>query len=141
MYERKTVPYDQIQIGDTAERSFFVSRASILSFSKVIEDENSFHVTEEAAKTVEFNDIIAHGVHLLSFISRTIGEGLPGFGTLYLSQEVRFLKPVPADTKILTRVTVIEKKDKRRILLRTEILDEYGEEHFVDGHGVVKTMK
>ncbi|GEM_PF-657200 len=140
MSEKHYISYADIQIGQFVEREFVLHRQDILDFSKFIDDRYSFHVKSEAANLLGFPDIIGHGVHLLVFISKTIGEELPGFGTLYLSQEVEFFRPVQSETKLLVRITVLEKGSNRRIKLRTEIFDSL-DNPCISGVGVVKAFK
>ncbi len=134
------VPYDKIEVGIVAENESFITEESIMKFSAFIGDTDSFHASEEnAAKTV-FGKKIAHGVHLLSFISVLIGQKLPGFGTIYISQTLKFYKPVYPDTKIIARVKVLEKMQGRRVRLKTIMYDEEGDAIF-SGIAVVKTYR
>lgn len=141
MFKEYYIPYSEIEEGQCVEQEFFFRRQDILNFSEMIEDDKSFHVKEEAAHKVGFSDIIGHGAHLLALISKVIGEQLPGFGTIYISQQVEFVKPVMPESKIIVRVTVLEKKEKRRLTLRTEILDENRNEFYVRGFGTVKSFR
>lgn len=137
---REYIPYDDLRIGQEAIQEILFKRSDILKFSETIEDKKSFHFSKGAAEEVGFSDIIAHGAHLLALISKVIGEKMPGFGTIYLSQEVEFLRPVMADETIIVKITVLEKRAKRRIVLKTEILDS-NEICCVKGIGIVKTFR
>ncbi len=141
MTSRFCIPFEELEVGQSVEKIFSIKREDILSFSDEIGDLHSFHVLQSAAHEVGFEDIIVHGVHLLAFVSRVIGENLPGFGTLYLSQEVKFLQSVEPDSEILVRIEVLEKREKRRVLLRTDIYDSQKKNCIMEGVGVVKTLR
>ncbi|MBQ6663309.1 MAG: MaoC family dehydratase [Firmicutes bacterium] len=134
------IPYEEIRVGDKAARESVISDDIVLRFSELIGDTNSFHVSDEnAAKTV-FRTRIAHGVHLLSFVSTLIGQKLPGFGTIYCSQELKFMKPVYIGETITTEVEVLEKLSHQRLRMRTVIRDSAGD-IVMDGVAVIKTYR
>jgi len=134
------IPYDDINVGDFASRTSVITDVLVRDFSRVIGDTNSFHVSDESAAITVFKTRIAHGVHLLAYISCLIGQELPGFGTIYCSHEFVFHKPVYIGDSITVHIQVIEKLDHRQIKLKTEIKDSKDELVF-DGIAVVKTYK
>ncbi len=135
-----SIPYESIYTGQRVEFTTTLSRESINAFSKVIGDEDSFHVDVEAAKMMGFSDVIGHGVHLLALVSIVIGTKLPGFGTIYMKQEINFLKPVFVEDEITVCVEVLEKLPKRRLRLKTAIYSKLKEE-MMNGEAIVKTYK
>lgn len=137
---REYICYEELRIGQEVTQKFLFDRADIFKFAEIIEDKKSFHFSREAAEEVGFSDIIGHGAHLLALIAKVIGEKLPGFGTIYLSQKVEFLKPVMPNDTIIVRIVVVEKRPGKRVVLKTEISDLSGV-CYVKGTGVVKTFR
>jgi 3-hydroxybutyryl-CoA dehydratase len=97
-----------------------ITEADIVLFAAVSGDSNAVHINEEFAQTTAFKGRIAHGMLSASVISAAIAGRLPGPGTIYLGQNLRFKAPVrPGDTVHAT-VTVTEMiPDKRRVKLET----------------------
>ncbi|MEM4734644.1 MAG: MaoC family dehydratase, partial [Candidatus Thorarchaeota archaeon] len=86
--------YADIKVGEHAEYVHRVTEEDIKTFGRLSGDMNPLHFDEEWAKKTMFGGRIAHGVLTASFISTVIGMKLPGPGTVYISQQMRFLKPV-----------------------------------------------
>jgi 3-hydroxybutyryl-CoA dehydratase len=83
-------------------------------------DTNAIHINEEFAATTIFKSRIAHGMLSASVISAAIANRLPGPGTIYMSQTLRFKAPVRAGDTVHAVVTVKEMiPEKRRVLLDT----------------------
>ena len=134
------IPYDEIKVGDSASRTSVISDDIVMRFSQLIGDTNSFHVSDDSAKKTVFKTRIAHGVHLLAFISCLIGQELPGFGTIYCSHSFEFKRPVYIGESINVYVEVLEKLEHHQIKLATRITN--GNDALVfDGVAVVKTYK
>ena len=111
---------DQLQPGMSACTSKTVTEADIILFAGISTDVNPAHLDEEYAKGTMFGGRIAHGMLSAGFISAVLANKLPGPGTIYLSQTLKFKAPVrPGDTVTAT-VTVREVNvPKNRIVLDT----------------------
>ncbi|WP_371361878.1 (R)-specific enoyl-CoA hydratase [Sporomusa rhizae] len=134
-------PYEEIEIGESASISKMISEADIVNFAGIIGDFNPIHVNPEYAKSTMFGERIAHGMLTASFISTLVGCCLPGINALYLSQEVKFVRPVKIGDTITAYAEVVEKIDaKRRLVLKTVITNQRNET-VVDGKAVVMIMK
>ena len=134
-------PYAEIELGESASITKMISEADIVNFAGIIGDFNPVHVNPEYAKTTMFGERIAHGMLTASFISTLVGCCLPGINALYLSQEVKFVKPVKIGDTITAYAEVVEKIDaKQRIVMKTVIKNQR-EEVVVDGKAVVMIMK
>ncbi len=97
-----------------------VTDADIVLFSGVSGDINAMHLNEEFASTTVFGGRIAHGMLTASFISAVLGNKLPGPGTVYLSQTLKFKAPVRPGQTVTATVTVREViTEKRRVILDT----------------------
>ena len=134
-------PYEAIEIGETASISKMISEADIVNYAGIIGDFNPIHVNPEYAKTTMFGERIAHGMLTASFISTLVGCCIPGINALYLSQEVKFVRPVKIGDTITATAEVIEKIDaKRRVIMKTVITNQRGEV-VIDGKAVTMVLK
>lgn len=105
--------YDEITIGQTATYSKLIEALDVQLFAAVSGDVNPVHLDAEFAATTQFKGCIAHGMLSGAIISAAIAMELPGPGTIYLGQTLRFRLPVKLGDSITVKLEVIEKKDKR----------------------------
>jgi 3-hydroxybutyryl-CoA dehydratase len=132
---------DELKIGDSAEFSKTVSESDIYQFAGITGDFNPAHMNEEYAKKTFFKTRIAHGMLSAGFISTAIGNKLPGTGSIYVKQDLRFLAPVRIGDTITARVEVIEIMDgKNRVRLKTVCVNQEGTQ-VLDGEAVVSPPK
>ena len=113
--ENKT--FDQINIGDTAHIVRRLTQRDIELFAVVSGDTNPSHIDLKYASDSHYHGLIAHGMLGGALISAVLGTKLPGAGTVYLDQELKFLKPVRPDDLIDVRVTVRAKETIRNIIV------------------------
>ena len=98
-----------------------VSDRDIEMFAEVSTDRNPVHLDEEYAQDTRFEGRIAHGMLTASLISAVIGEQLPGHGTVYLGQSLKFMGPVRPGDMVFAEVTVLDINfAKRRVSLETK---------------------
>lgn len=111
---------EDLEVGMTATFAKTITEADIVLFAGASGDNNAVHINEEFAQTTPFKGRIAHGMLTASVISAAIAGRLPGPGTIYLGQNLRFKAPVrPGDT-VHAKVTVKEVlHEKRRVILDT----------------------
>jgi phosphate butyryltransferase len=102
--------FDELQIGDTASLSHTVTQRDIDLYATVTGDVNPAHVDPAYAATDMFHHIIIQGMWGAGLISAVLGTKLPGPGTIYLGQELRFRFPVSIGDTITATMTVREKK-------------------------------
>ncbi len=114
--------------GETATLAKTITQSDIEQFAKLVGDMNPVHVDPDFAKKTRFGRPIAHGMWGLSLISAVLGTKLPGPGTIYLSQTVKFRAPVfPGDT-LTAKVKVLQvRQDKPIITLETNCENQKGE--------------
>jgi 3-hydroxybutyryl-CoA dehydratase len=112
--------FEDLEVGMSASFAKTITEADIVLFSGASGDNNAVHINEEFAQTTQFKGRIAHGMLTASVISAAIAGRLPGPGTVYLGQNLRFKAPVrPGDT-VHAKVTVKElAPEKRRVILTT----------------------
>ena len=121
--------FDQIQIGDSASFTKQVTRDMVKAFAEISGDTNPVHLDPEYAKGTVFKENIAHGILVTGLISKVLGCDLPGYGAIYVSQSVEFLRPVKIDDVITATVEAIEKDDvKGRIKFKTTCTNQLGKE-------------
>jgi 3-hydroxybutyryl-CoA dehydratase len=120
MNELNGYDIEDLNAGMSATFSKTITEADIVLFASASGDNNAMHINEEFAQTTQFKGRIAHGMLTASVISAAIAGRLPGPGTVYLGQNLRFKAPVrPGDTVHAT-VTVKELfTEKRRVALTT----------------------
>ena len=113
--QKGTICLEDLEIGMSRMLERKITQNDILLFSKVSGDQNPVHLDKEYAKRSLFGQRIAHGMLTASLISAVIAEQLPGHGTVYLSQTLRFIKPVLPGQLVTTTVSVtnIEYSNRR----------------------------
>jgi 3-hydroxybutyryl-CoA dehydratase len=123
----------ELKIGDSAEVSKTITETDINDFARVTGDFNPVHLDQAYAEKTFFKGRIAHGLFSVGLISTILGNILPGHGTIYLSQEVKFLAPVRIGDTIKARVEAIELiPEKNRAKFRTTCTNQDGK-MVVDG--------
>jgi acyl dehydratase len=119
----------ELQAGDVAERVHQVTPDDVAEFVEAVGDHNPIHSDAAYAATTSFKEPIAPGVYTAGLISAVIGTQLPGPGAIYLSQSLRFTKPVKLGDTITARVTLVEViRERNRIRLLTVCVNQRGEE-------------
>lgn len=128
--------YEELTPGMSAGFAKTITEADIVMFAGASGDNNAVHTNEEFARTTDFKGRIAHGMLTASVISAAIAGRLPGPGTVYLGQSLRFMAPVrPGDT---VRATVTVKElfpEKKRVALTT--VCKVGDKVVIDGEALV----
>ena len=128
---------DELRVGDAAEMAKTVTDADIVLFAGITGDFNPVHVDAVAAERSMFGSRVAHGMLSAGFISAVLGMRLPGPGSVYLSQSLRFTKPVRIGDTVTARVEVLEIiAAKRRVRLATMCRNQNGEV-VVEGEALV----
>lgn len=113
--------FEEIAIADCAKLIRTLTRQDIALFAAISGDVNPAHVDVAYAKESRFRHVIAHGLWSAMLFSTLLGTKLPGPGTIYLEQTLKFLRPVHIGDKITAMVTVSKKIiRKHRIVLACE---------------------
>ncbi len=120
---RGTICIEDIEIGMTRHLRKAVTDHDIELFAEISTDHNPVHLDEDYARDTIFAGRIAHGMLTAGLVSAVIGEQLPGHGTVYLGQSLKFLGPVrPGDMVTAeVEVTAID-HSKRRVTMETRCL-------------------
>ncbi|KUK80699.1 MAG: MaoC domain protein dehydratase [Petrotoga mobilis] len=129
--------YEEIKINQVYEAERKITSHMVESFAEITGDKNPVHLDEEFASHTLFKKRIVHGMLSLSIVSSILGMEFPGPGTIYIKQEVKFLKPIYIGEKITVRITVKDKiEEKSRLILITQIIKEDGSLG-IDGEALV----
>ena len=111
---------EDLKLGQSAERAHVVTEADIVAFADVSGDFNPVHMDEAFAATTPFKSRIAHGMLSAAWLSALIAGDLPGPGTVYMSQSLRFRRPVRIGDEVVSRVEVTAiDAEKARVTLAT----------------------
>lgn len=113
--------FNELKIGMKASLEKKITIEDVVIFSEVVLDKNPVHLDEEYAKRTIFKKRIVHGMLNAGLISAVIGNKLPGNGSIYLSQDFKFVAPVYIG-EVVKVIVEIEKLDdkKKKVILKTE---------------------
>ena len=106
----------------------FISAEDVQQFAEIVGDLNPIHIDAGFAEKSFFKKRIVHGAFLAGLISKILGMDFPGEGTVYISQNTMFKRPVYVDSTVRVEVKVTEViAEKRRLVLDTHVLNSAGE--------------
>lgn len=126
-----------LAVGQRATLSRTMTQADIDAFAALTGDRNPLHLDDAFARRSRFGRPVAHGILVAGVISAALGMDLPGPGTIYLGQTLRFLRPVyPGDTVTATVEVIAIGEDKGIVTLRTTCSNQAGQP-VVEGEAVV----
>ncbi len=124
-------------IGQKASFSKQITERDVATFAEISGDKNPLHLDDAYAKQTRFGARIAHGAFTFALISAALGMKLPGPGTVYMSQSLKFVKPVYLDDTITATVEITAiRADKGIVTLKTECANQRGEK-IAEGEAVV----
>ena len=133
-YDNSLLTQCRIKIGESAEMKRSFSAQDVSTFAQLSGDYNPLHFDAEFARNSLFKDRIVHGVLVSSLLSKLAGTVMPGAGSIYMSQEIRFLKPVYIDQAVVARVVLKEALSTRKsgdkkviFVVETEVRSEEGD--------------
>jgi len=101
-----TIYLEDLQTGMSRSLTKQIGEHEINLFAQISEDRNPLHLDSAAGAASIFKTRIAHGMLSASLFSALIGERLPGHGTIYMSQNLRFTAPVRIGDTVTATVTV-----------------------------------
>lgn len=131
----------ELKIGDFAEKEDVIAYENAIQFAEITGDNNPIHFETQEACQSRYGKPIAHGMILAGLISGVIGKSMPGFGCVYESQRLSFVRPVFYGDSITTRITVADIEISRnRVTLKTECYNQK-KELVLEGEAVVLPPK
>ena len=132
------MPIAEFTVGQSAELIRTLTERDVMAFAEVTGDFNPVHVDADAAAASSFGERIVHGMLTASLLSALLAMKLPGPGAIYLSQSLRFLRPVKLGDTVTARVEIVSIDiARRRLTLATFVRNERGK-NVIDGDAVVQ---
>ncbi|MFG3450934.1 MULTISPECIES: MaoC family dehydratase [Pseudomonadaceae] len=129
-------PYSALEVGQTASFEKSVEERDIQLFAAMSGDHNPVHLDAEYAAGTPFKERIAHGMFSGALISAAVACTLPGPGTIYLGQTMKFTRPVKLGDTLTVRLEILEKLPKNRVRIATRVFNQ-NDEQVVDGEAEV----
>jgi len=137
----KGMTIDQFSLGQTFEKTVTVTEEMIENFARATGDSNPIHLDETYAKGTIFKTRVAHGMLQAGILSGILGMSFPGIGTIYLSQTLKFTRPVFIGDAVAFHLKVLEiHTEKNRLLLETVCTNPDGDKVLV-GEALVMPPK
>ena len=127
---------EDLNLGQSAEREWTVSEATLAAFAEVSGDANPLHMDEAYAAASPFKGRVAHGMLVGSYISAVLGMQLPGPGAIYQSQSLKFRRPVRIGDRVLARVAIKAIDEAKGHVTLSTVCSVAGK-RVVDGEAVV----
>ena len=129
--------FDELVVGLAATMERTVTDGDVVAYAGITGDDNPVHLDEAAGARSRFGGRVAHGMLSAGYISAAIGTRLPGPGSIYLGQTLKFTAPVRIGDTVTTRVEVLELvPEKRRVKLATRCANQRGET-VIEGEALV----
>lgn len=126
-----------LEIGARASRTKSITDEDVRAFAQASGDTNPVHLDDAYATTTQFGRRIAHGMLTASLVSAILGNDLPGPGTIYLGQDLKFKAPVYIGDTVTAVVELIKYREEKRIAtFRTTCTNQDGKLIF-EGEAVV----
>jgi len=117
-------------------KKFQITDEAIKLFAEASHDRNPIHLDKEYAKGTRFKKRVCHGMLIAGLFSAVIGNEFPGRGTIYVTQTLKFRRPVFVGDEVTIVIKVLEILEKKKIKLETVCLN-IEDEVAVTGEAVV----
>lgn len=135
--------FSDLRIGQTSETIGVIKMSTVRNFAKISGDNNPLHLDSEYAKTEGFKDCIVPGALICSYFSGLIARELPGPGSIAVSMELKFRRPVYVNHLVSIKVEVLELDPRHN---RVELaciccVEDYGNKPAIRGEAVVRFLK
>ena len=129
--------FDELSVGQFAEFTKTVTETDVVMYAGITGDFNPMHIDDVTATSSRFGSRIAHGMLTAGFISACLGMKLPGAGSIYVGQSLKFTRPVRIGDTITARLEVLELvPEKKRVKLSTTCRNQ-SNEVVIDGEATV----
>ena len=129
---------NELTVGQSYEKTFTITAELIERFAEVTGDHNPIHLNEDYAARSIFKQRVAQGMLQAGLLSGILGFHFPGVGTIYLSQTLKFIRPVFVNDQITLRLEILDiVSEKNRIRLDTRFTNQKGEA-VITGEALVK---
>ncbi|HCF50148.1 MAG TPA: enoyl-CoA hydratase [Syntrophomonas sp.] len=128
--------YSELIVGASGYVEKTISETDVYQYAGITGDFSWLHVNQMRAQQGHFKTRIVHGMLLMGLISNVVGNLMPGAGTIYETQSVRFLRPCYIGDTVRAQTEVIQKLEKGRVQLRTLCVNQRGE-LLLEGEAIV----
>ena len=136
MSQITNIPYEKLAVGQQASFTKTVEERDVQLFAAVSGDNNPVHLDAAFAAETMFKERIAHGMFSGALISAAVACTMPGPGTIYLGQTMKFTRPVKINDTLTVRLEILEKLPKNRVRIATRVFNQ-NDELVVDGEAEV----
>ncbi|MAG47685.1 enoyl-CoA hydratase [archaeon] len=133
------VKFSELKEGMKGTYSKKITQEDVDAFIKICDDVNPIHVSEEFAAKTPLKTKIVHGILTSSLISNVVGTKIPGPGSIWLDQNLKFLKPVYINDEITATSEILAKLDRQQVMVRTTCTNQDGE-IVIEGTGLHKML-
>ena len=108
--------FEDLRIGMFEEVGKTITEADVVNYAGLSLDINPIHLNNEYAKNSIFKERIVHGMLTSGLISAVLGTKLPGEGSIYLSQTLKFISPVKIGDTITAKAEIIDINPEKKII-------------------------
>jgi len=137
----EAVKFSELEVGMKGEYSKKITQDDLDKFISICNDINPIHVDSEFAKNAKFKDKIVHGILVSSLISTVVGTKMPGPGSVWLDQSLKFLLPVHVnDTITSTSEILVKIPERQQVIVRTTCVNQ-NNEVVIEGTGLHKILE
>lgn len=134
------VKFSELNVGDRGEVTKVITEEDVKKFIEICGDVNPIHVDDEFTKGTPLRTKIVHGILTSSLISTVVGTKVPGPGSVWLDQNLRFLLPVRINDTITAASEILAKiEEKQQVIVRTTCTNQGGE-IVIEGTGLHKIL-
>jgi len=134
------VRFSELNVGDKGEVTKVILEEDVRKFIEICGDVNPIHVDDEFTKDTPLKTKIVHGILTSSLISTAVGTKVPGPGSVWLDQNLKFLKPVRVNDTISAISEIIVKvEDRQQVIVRTTCVNQ-NNEIVIEGVGTHKIL-
>ena len=136
----EAVKFSELKVGDIGEVTKTITEEDVRKFIEICDDVNPIHVDDEFTSKTPLKTKIVHGILTSSLISTSVGTKVPGPGSVWLDQSLKFLKPVRIND-IITAISeiIVKIEDRRQVIVRTTCKNQNGEV-VIEGVGTHKIL-
>ena len=130
-----------IKVGDSASITKSFSDEDVRKFAEISGDKNPVHLDDEYAAQTQFKKRLVHGMLATSLISALLGTELPGEGSIYLGQNIKFRVPVFIGDTVTATVTVIKVREDKPIITLETVCKNQDDVVVIEGEAVLLAAK
>ncbi len=133
--------FQELNVGDKTSFDVKITNRTMNLFGQISGDKNPLHTDKKYSKS-KVGHLVVYGMIAGTFFSRLVGMHLPGKYSLYLSQNLKFHKPIKIGTKLLIEGEILEKTEAFKVVkIKTSLKDFINHETLVSGEAMVKLLE